>query len=112
MLGSLGAPLTEKFLVRRLSANLMTFTRSGFAPGIIAATWRMSFKSADHVAVWAEAGRQAHKTRTNATRAGILIAARPSTVVSVQKTYRQIHSLANKTGRRSLEVFASTDDER
>src|SRR6266850_6785319 len=48
MLGSFGAPLIEKFFVRRLSANLITFTRSARAPGIVAETFLISPISAEN----------------------------------------------------------------
>src|SRR5882724_1530759 len=47
-LGSAGRPLTAKFLVRRLSANLITLTRIGRGPGIIPATCRTWSRSALH----------------------------------------------------------------
>jgi hypothetical protein len=51
MLGSFGAPLTEKFLVRRLSANFRTLIRNGRAPGRREATRRTAPMSADHASV-------------------------------------------------------------
>src|SRR5215467_8281346 len=44
-LGSSGAPLTENFLDRRLSANFNTLIRSGARPGINPATCRISLMS-------------------------------------------------------------------
>src|SRR6185503_17221210 len=54
MLGSRGAPLMAKFLVRRLSANFTTLTRNGSAPGIAFAAWRIAARSA--LNGWAETG--------------------------------------------------------
>src|SRR5690349_3423130 len=59
MLGIFGAPLTEKFLVRRLSANLRMLMRNGRAPGISEATCRTAAISADHAGVCASAGAAA-----------------------------------------------------
>ena len=51
MLGVAASPLTEKFLVRWLSANLSTLIRTGLRPGMIVATRRIPAKSADHAAL-------------------------------------------------------------
>src|SRR5688572_24457391 len=48
MLGVAGASFTEKFFVRRLSANLRKLRRSGRRPGISDAVRRMSSRLAVH----------------------------------------------------------------
>src|SRR5215471_6228321 len=66
MLGSIGAPLMEKFFVRRLSANFTTLILSACAPGIVADTCRISLMSAEKP--WAFAGAARAATRISARK--------------------------------------------
>ena len=76
-LGTLGAPLTEKFFVLRLSANFRTLMRSGRLPGIIRPAWRISSRFAVQTcAVWpattyAVAARTAIVSSSRASLVGI-----------------------------------------